>query len=101
MEVVTVLDAGLGPPLVAERPDDLPPSADAFMLCLVLVRDLARAYRVTAEAPYGLPSYERLAYPVLLWTALGVSVEAQPEPVTPKAGAEDTMLGLQSGTAGV
>lgn len=90
VEVVTVLHAGLVPTHHASRPDDLPPSADAFMRCLALVRDLARAYRVAAEVPFGLPSYERLSGPVMMWTAPGVFAEAQSGPVMPRPEPDDT-----------
>ncbi len=60
-------------------PDEGLPSAagwsargDAFNRCLRLVSDIIRAYRHATEAPYGLPSYERVALPVLRFAARGV-----------------------------
>lgn len=59
-----------------EHPDDwtglggdLAPRADPFKRCLRLVNDLARAYRITCRAPYGLPTYERIPQPVLVYRA--------------------------------
>jgi hypothetical protein len=51
---------------------DLPARSDAFMRCLRLIDDLARGYRMAAETPYGIPSYERIMSPVLRYSAPAV-----------------------------
>ena len=48
---------------------DLPPRADPLNRCLRLVNDLARAYRIACRVPYGLPAYERIPQPVLVYEA--------------------------------
>jgi len=48
---------------------DLPPRADAFNRCLRLISDLGRGYRIAGRVPYGLPSYERIAQPILVFSA--------------------------------
>jgi hypothetical protein len=49
---------------------DLLPRADPLNRCLRLVNDLARAYRLTSKVPYGLPTYERIPQPILVYKAL-------------------------------
>ncbi len=51
---------------------DLSPRVDPFNRCLRLAYDLARAYRVAARMPYGLPAYERISQPVICYSAPAV-----------------------------
>jgi hypothetical protein len=76
----TVIDAVTSFDSPDELPDgdgarDWPPRSDAFNRCLRFVNDLARAYRVTTQTSYGLPTYERIPHPILGFTADAERVE--------------------------
>jgi hypothetical protein len=70
VEAVTAADSPDHPPDDwAGLGSDLPARTDPLIRCLRLVSDLARAYRITCKVPYGVPSYERLVQPILVYSA--------------------------------